>query len=127
MGTISMSRKERKRLEAFSRVKLGGMTLVEASKLLRQGQRTLSCFCGKDLHQEVVVPTGDLALAFDAVIHRMLLQQANAKTAKPGEIVGQTSLTRPTLVFVERYVEHPMQRVLNAPMATHRLCKPLAA
>ena len=34
MGTISMSRKERKRLEAFSRVKMGGMTLVEASELL---------------------------------------------------------------------------------------------
>ena len=34
MGIISMSRKERKRLEAFSRVKLGGMTLVEASELL---------------------------------------------------------------------------------------------
>ena len=38
-----------------------------------QGQRTLSCFCGKDLHQEVVAPTGDLALAFDAVVQRMLL------------------------------------------------------
>jgi hypothetical protein len=38
-----------------------------------QGQRTLSCFYGKDLHQEVVVPTGDLALAIDAVIQRMLL------------------------------------------------------
>jgi len=39
MGTISMSRKERKRLEAFSRVKLGGMTLVEASELLRLSYR----------------------------------------------------------------------------------------
>ena len=34
-----------------------------------QGQRTLSCFCSKDLHQEVVAPTGDLALAFDAGVH----------------------------------------------------------
>ncbi len=39
MGTISMSRKERKRLEAFSRVKTGGMTLVEASELLRLSYR----------------------------------------------------------------------------------------
>ena len=39
MGTILMSRKERKRLEAFSRVKLGGMTLVEASELLRLSYR----------------------------------------------------------------------------------------
>jgi transposase len=46
METISMSRKERKRLEAFSRVKMGGMTLVEASELLglsyRQTKRAWS-------------------------------------------------------------------------------------
>ena len=46
MGTISMSRKERKRLEAFSRVKPGGMTLVEASERLglsyRQTKRAWS-------------------------------------------------------------------------------------
>ena len=34
MEMILMSRKERRRLEAFSRVKVGGMTLVEASELL---------------------------------------------------------------------------------------------
>ncbi len=32
-----------------------------------QGQRTLSPLCGKDLHQEVVAPAGDLTFAFDAV------------------------------------------------------------
>ena len=46
MGMISMSRKERKRLEAFSRVTTGGMTLVEASELLglsyRQTKRAWS-------------------------------------------------------------------------------------
>ena len=34
-----MSRKERKRLEAFSRVKVGGMTLIEASQLLQLSYR----------------------------------------------------------------------------------------
>jgi transposase len=46
MEMISMSRKERRRLEAFSRVALGGMTLVEASELLglsyRQTKRAWS-------------------------------------------------------------------------------------
>lgn len=46
MEMISMSRKERKRLEAFSRVKGGDMTLVEASELLglsyRQTKRAWS-------------------------------------------------------------------------------------
>src|ERR1700752_4641678 len=43
METISMSRKERKRLEAFSRVKAGDLTLTAASGLLglsyRQAKR----------------------------------------------------------------------------------------
>ncbi len=32
-----------------------------------QGQRTLNALRSKDLHQEVVTPSGDSALAFDAV------------------------------------------------------------
>ena len=39
METISMSLQERKRLEVFSRVRLGEMTLVEASALLRLSYR----------------------------------------------------------------------------------------
>jgi transposase-like protein len=46
METISMSRKERKRLEAFSRVQAGDMTLVAAGELLglsyRQAKRSWS-------------------------------------------------------------------------------------
>ena len=46
METILMSRKERKRLEAFSRVKAGGLTLVAAGELLdlsyRQTKRAWS-------------------------------------------------------------------------------------
>jgi transposase len=51
MEMILMSRKERKRLEAFSRVKMGGMTLVEASELLglsyRQAKRAWSRYLGE--------------------------------------------------------------------------------
>ncbi len=39
METISMSFRERKRLEVFSRVGLGEMTLVEASEILRLSYR----------------------------------------------------------------------------------------
>jgi len=41
METISMSRKERRRLEALSRVKSGDLTLVEASVLLGIGYRQM--------------------------------------------------------------------------------------
>ena len=49
-----------------------------------QGQRTLNLLCVKDLQQEVVVPAGDFAFAFDAVFRGVLLQQADRKTSQPG-------------------------------------------
>jgi hypothetical protein len=64
---ISMSRKERKRLEAFSRVMLGGMTLVEASDLLglsyRQTKRAWEVETGTQL---VVLLPRDPRSAFAA-------------------------------------------------------------
>ncbi len=78
------------------------------------------------MHQEVVVPTGYFALAFDAVLRRMLLQQADRKAAKPREIVRHVPSARATLVFVERHVQHPMQRILDAPMAANGLRETLA-
>ena len=73
-----------------------------------QGQRTLSLLCGQDLQQEVVVPAGNFAFSFDAVLRWVLLQQADGEAAEPGEVVGQTPIARPALVFSERDVEHPV-------------------
>ena len=40
---------------------------VREPQVTIQGQRTLSPFRSKDLHQEVIAPTGDLAFSFDAI------------------------------------------------------------
>ena len=74
-----------------------------------QGQRTLSLLCGKDLQEEVVVPAGDFALAFDTMFGRVLLQQADGEATEPGKIVRQTSVACSALVFVEGDVEPPVQ------------------
>ena len=50
---------------------------------MNQGQRTFSLLCGKDLQEEVVVPTGDFAFTFDAVLRGVLLQQADGEATKP--------------------------------------------
>ena len=50
---------------------------------LAQGQIVLSPLCAKDLQQEIIAPTGDLAFAFDAVFGGMLFQQADRKSTKP--------------------------------------------
>ena len=39
-----------------------------------QGQRTLSCFSSKDLHQEIDAPTGEAAFHSDAVFAGVLFQ-----------------------------------------------------
>jgi len=88
MGTISMSRKERKRLEAFSRVKLGGMTLVEASELLglsyRQTKRAWSRYQSE----------GDVGL-----VHRLRGRAPNRHSPKE---VKQQSLA----LYRQRYADY---------------------
>jgi transposase len=88
MGTISMSRKERKRLEAFGRVKLGGMTLVEVSELLglsyRQTKRAWSRYQSE----------GDAGL-----VHRL---RGRAPNRHSPEEVKQQSLT----LYRQRYADY---------------------
>lgn len=49
----------------------------------KQGQRTLNPLRHKNFHQEVIAPTGDLALAYDAVLRGMAFEQADREPAKP--------------------------------------------
>jgi hypothetical protein len=51
---------------------------------LMQGQRTLSSFSGKELHQEVGTPARHAALHDVALFARMLLDQAERQAAQPG-------------------------------------------
>jgi hypothetical protein len=46
-----------------------------------QGQRTLSSFSGKDLHQEVDTPSGHAAFHDVTLFPRMLLDQAECHAA----------------------------------------------
>lgn len=49
-----------------------------------QGQRTLSSFACKDLHQEVDVPAGHASLHDVTVFARMLLDQTQRHPSQPG-------------------------------------------
>ena len=57
----------------------------------------------------------------------MAFEQADREATKPGEIVCHASVTRTALVFIECHVHHPVQRILDAPVAANRLGKTLAA
>jgi transposase len=88
MEMISMSRKERRRLEAFSRVKLGGVTLVEASELLglsyRQTKRAWSRYQSE----------GDAGL-----VHRLRGQASNRHSPEEAK---QQALT----LYREQYADY---------------------
>ena len=61
--------------------------------------RLLSSLRHKDFHQEVIVPAGDFAFAFDVVCRGMLLEQADGAgwpwaVARPGLPQIRMSATR---------------------------------
>ena len=88
METIWMSRKERKRLEAFSRVEAGDLTLIEASERLglryRQTKRAWSRYGGQ----------GDVGL-----VHRLRGRASNRQSL---DAVRQRALT----LYREQYADY---------------------
>ena len=59
-----------------------------------QGQRTLSCFGTKDLHQEVIVPAAHAAFHGETFFARMLLEQRQSEPSEPRQVLGDRSLAR---------------------------------
>ena len=76
-------------------------------------------------HEEGIVPAG----AFDFAAYRGLIgdrsQDVECKLSQESEILGCMVLSRPIAIFGEVNVEHPMQAVLDAPMAASDLDKSL--
>src|SRR3954451_3027640 len=68
---------------------------------------------------EAVVPGGGLALALKAGFQRDVgAREIESDLAEQGQVPGRGTLTYATGIFVETDVEHPMQPVLDRPMAS---------
>ncbi len=88
MEIISMSRKERKRLEAFGRVKLGGLSLVAASEMLGLSYRQTKRAWSRYKEQ------GDAGL-----VHRLRGRASNRRSL---EQIKQAALA----LYRERYADY---------------------
>src|SRR3954468_9286486 len=92
---------------------------------LAQGKRMRSA-CDQGGH-EIVVPSGGLALALEAGFQRGVgAREVEGNLAEQGQVPGGGTLAYATGIFVEPDVEHPVETVLDCPMASDgggKLCR----
>ena len=66
-----------------------GGTIVAASGVNRQGQRTLSCLSGAGMDEEFVAPAAGAAFHGQAVFAWVLFEQRQREAVQPGEVLPQ--------------------------------------
>src|ERR1700687_6107361 len=76
-------------------------------------------------HEEGIVPTGALDFAPYGCVIGVSSQDVEGKPAQNGEVLRSVVLSRAIDVLVEMDVEHPMEFVLDGPMAAGDLQQPL--
>jgi hypothetical protein len=72
---------------------------------------------GNETGQEIVIPSGRLALAAQGVLSRCIAEQILRHVLDGGEIGRSVFGPNPALVIAEDHVDDPMQAVFNGPMA----------
>ena len=88
------------------------------------GKRILSSCQAKGLREVVCVPAGHAASHGDALLVRLLLQQADREPLQPRNVVRGEPISQPALILAKRDVEAPVQCILDAPMAANGSSKP---
>lgn len=87
--------------------------------LFCQGNRILS---GQYLEQIIGVPAAFQALSFYASLDCSLqFEQIERHVPQDRKVLGGMILADPAVIFIEGDIEHPMQAVLNAPIAAFGL------
>src|SRR3954449_10344250 len=88
-----------------------------AADFANQGRRMRSA--DDQRGHEVVVPGGGFALALEVCLQCGVgASKVERDFAEQGQVPGCVALAHPARVFVEPDVEHPMQPVLDRPMAS---------
>src|SRR3982751_6219399 len=80
----------------------------------------MSLVC-EDLEHVAVVPSSPLALATEAGLGASVFgYQVESDLAKKGEVARSRPVAHAAVILAEGDVQHPMQRVLNAPVPADR-------
>src|SRR4051794_38157626 len=92
-----------------------------------QGLRILLGEEIEEMASEVIVPGGAASFAGDAALALVLAQQRGGHAAKQAQILGGGAVLEPAVVLPEDNVEHPVQPILDAPVAAGRPAQLLRA
>src|SRR3954471_1411650 len=110
-GSVFLAERAERERDGNQRASLGS-TLAPA-----QGRRMRSA--DDQRGHEVVVPGGGFALALEACLQCGVgASKVERDFAEQGQVPGCVALAYSARVFVEPDVEHPMQPVLDRPMAS---------
>src|SRR5205814_1761937 len=81
------------------------------------GKRTSNAWEAKELCQVLNVPPGPLALDFQRPFGRVATQQGYGQPVQERDVLGSRPLIQPPGVLPKDDIQHPMQAVLNTPVA----------
>src|SRR5688572_8257396 len=81
----------------------------------------------KELKEELPFPSGEVHFSSDRLGRGVRAQDVERDSPDDGQVLGGVILSGACVVFVEDDIERPMQLVLDAPMAAHRLEQALGA
>src|SRR5512135_884575 len=93
-----------------------------AALVVLQGLRIFNIVCSKHLGQVVIIPTTPQPLGLEARVGcLLLLQQADGQLPQQGQVLTTVACMVPAVVLAKHDIQHPVQRVLNAPVPTDRI------
>src|SRR5258708_38454342 len=83
-----------------------------------QGNRVKESACDDEARKEVVIPTGGLTLESQRSLPRRLADEIVSDMLDGAKIGWSVIGSHPAFVVAEDHVHHPMQAVLDCPVAT---------
>lgn len=85
------------------------------------GLRIYNVVCRKHFAQEAIIPTTAESLGLETVVGcLLLLQQADRQLPEQSQVLAAVARMVTAVVLTEHDIQHPVQRVLDAPVAPDR-------
>jgi hypothetical protein len=76
--------------------------------------------CCQDFEEVIFFPASLELLGMDTAFGGFLLfEEIEGHMAKDGKVFGSLIFADPTVIFIHRHIQHPMQIIFDGPMFTH--------
>ncbi|MBV8576278.1 MAG: IS630 family transposase, partial [Acetobacteraceae bacterium] len=95
---------------------------LAAHREFHQGLRIFNIICSKHFGQIVIIPTTSQPLGLEARVGcLLLLQQADGQFPQQRQVLATVARMVPAVILTKYDIQHPVQGVLDPPVATDRL------